>query len=115
MNDTLNRIKVLALNDDNHETVYITLNEYYFNIVDFATKCLLKPHDCTYDVRAIYICDYPEVLENLLGETEFIKGFDLLACISRPAQLFFQDKKKWAERQKAFELFWENGEKWRYA
>ena len=110
----MDSIKVLALNDDNHSKSYVTLGTYYHDCADFVKKCLLKPHTVTYEIREVYICDPSDELATM-DEDEFLRLFDLLACTYDPAELFEQDQKRWEERNRAFELFWKNGDTWRYA
>ena len=63
----LNKIQVLALNDDNHGTCFVTRGSFYSNAADFMHKCLLKPHTEEYEVGFTYICDItPEEEDKLL-------------------------------------------------
>jgi hypothetical protein len=41
--------------------------------------------------------------------------FDLLAITYDPAQLFKDKPEQWKNREIAFDLFWKNGDEWRYA
>ena len=50
-----------------------------------------------------------------MDEDEFMQLFDLLACNYDMDELFKKDPIAWSERKEAFELFWEQGEEWRYA
>ena len=110
----MEKIKVLCLNDDNHSKCYVTRGSYYSDMADFAKERLLKPHICEYEIREVYICDPSNELATM-DEDEFLRLFDLLACTYDPAELFKQDQERWEERNKAFELFWKNGDTWRYA
>ena len=95
-------IKVLALNDDNHETCFVTLGSYFPNSKTFMKECLLKPHTIAYEVRGIYACDeWSEDEEHLLDEY-----FDLLAGNYYPEKLFMISPETWELRNRAFELLW---------
>lgn len=106
-------IKVLCLNDDNHSNCYVTRTSYYHDCAQFAKKCLLAPHNYQYEVRQIDLVDPPTAFANM-DEDEFMRLFDLLACEYRPDELFHEDPLRWSERKRVFELFWVNGEEWRY-
>ena len=110
----MSKIQVIALNDDNHFKCYVTRNSYYHNMADFAKKCLLKPHSIEYEVREVYICDPSDELAKLT-EDEFLYLFDLLANTDDPIQLFEDEPEQWKNRDIAFDLFWKNGDEWRYA
>lgn len=100
-------IQVIALDDDNHAKSYITREKHYSNFADFAKKCLLKPHDCEYEIREVCICEPQGELAEI-AEDEFFDMFDLLdGCID-------PDKTN-EDREAAFNLFWENGEVWHRA
>lgn len=54
-------IKVLALDDDNHEISYVTeKGEYFYGASSFMKNCLLKPHTNTYKVREIVLINIEE-------------------------------------------------------
>lgn len=110
----MSKIQVIALNDDNHSKCYVTRGSYYHDMADFAKECLLKPHTVEYEVREVYICDPSEKLAELT-EDEFLYLFDLLAVTYDPAELFKEKPEQWKNREIAFDLFWENGDEWRYA
>lgn len=110
----MDSIKVLALNDDNHSKCYVTRGSYYHDMADFAKECLLKSHTCEYEVREVYLCDPSEKLAELT-EDEFLYLFDLLALTYDPAELFKTKPEQWKNREIAFDLFWKNGDEWRYA
>ena len=110
----MSKIQVIALNDDNHSKCYVTRGSYYHNMADFAKECLLKPHTVEYEVREVYICDPSGKLAELT-EDEFLCLFDLLAITYDPAELFKENHERWEKREIAFDLFWENGDEWRYA
>ena len=106
-------IKVLCLNDDNHSNCYVTRTSYYHDCAQFAKGCLLAPHNYQFEVRQIDLVDPPEAFVNM-DEDEFMRLFDLLACEYCPDELFHKDPLRWSERKRVFELFWANGEEWRY-
>ena len=110
----MSKIQVIALNDDNHSKCYVTRGSYYHDMADFAKECLLKSHTCEYEIREVYICDPSGKLAELT-EDEFLYLFDLLAITYDPAELFKEDHERWEKREIAFDLFWENGDEWRYA
>ena len=59
-------IKVLALDDDNHEISYITeKGEYFYGASSFMKNCLLKPHANTYKVREIVLINIEENTEQV--------------------------------------------------
>lgn len=110
----MSKTQVIALNDDNHSKCYVTRGSYYPNMANFAKECLLKSHTCEYEVREVYICDPRGKLAELT-EDEFLYLFDLLAITYDPAELFKEKPEQWENREIAFDLFWENGDEWRYA
>lgn len=106
-------IKVLALNDDNHSKCYVTKWDFFSDCATFAKELLLAPHTETYEVREVYICDPQGELANW-DEEKFCDMFSLLDGCS-PDELAERDPEKYRLRQEMFEIFWENGEEWRYA
>lgn len=104
-------IQVIALNDDNHAKSYATREKYYSNFADFAKECLLKPHDCEYEIREVYICEPQGKLAEIFVD-EFLYMFDLLDRSIGPSKI---GKRYDEDRDFAFKLFWENGETWNYA
>lgn len=101
------RVKVLALDDDNHSVCFVTTGSYYSNAANFMQECLLKPHATLYEVRQVALCDFD--IKDIDVDT-FEHWFDLLACTYNPADLFMKDEKLWREREKAFDYFWKYGE-----
>lgn len=106
-------VKVLALNDDNHERCYATKRDLFSNCASFAKELLLNSHMEQYEVREVAII-YPQGALAEMNEDEFNRLFDLLAC-EDPDRLAEGRPDLYKERQAAFDLFWENGEEWRYA
>jgi hypothetical protein len=104
-------IQVICLNDDNHSKSYVTRTSLYHDANHFMKECLLKPHAIGYEVREVYICNPRGELAKL-DEDEFLYMFDLLDLTDNPMRL---DNFSWQNREKAFDLFWENGEVWKYA
>jgi hypothetical protein len=98
----MKKIQVLALNDDNHATCFVTRGSYYSDASEFMKKRLLKPHTVEYDLRFVYICDIDEEEENL---------FDALACEYHPETLYSRDKERFMKREKAFDHLWSVAEK----
>lgn len=70
-------IKVLAMNDDNHDTFYLVQGKEY-NSNSFI-KFLAQPHSEVYEIHYIYICDPPQKYSNLSDE-DWIEKF-YAACI----------------------------------
>lgn len=101
-------IKVLALNDDNHETCFVTYGSYFFNSKQFMKECLLKSHTSIYEVRGVYICEIDEWEENC---EELDEMFDKLACCYYPEKLAQENPQKFNERTAAFDKLWEIAEK----
>ena len=106
-------VKVVALNDDNHPKSYLTRWDLFSNAADFIKELLLTAHNNTYEVREVYICEPQGALAEM-PEEEFCDMFDLLHMYS-PDELAESNPEKFKKRQAAFELFWENGEEWKYA
>jgi hypothetical protein len=93
----MSKIQVLALNDDNHATCFVTRGSFYSDAGEFMKKCLLKPHTVEYDLRFVYIYDIDEEEESI---------FDALTCEYHPETLFDRNPQKWENREKAFEHLW---------
>ena len=56
-------MRVLALNDDNHEDSFTIENgKMYSDPFTFMAKCLALPHNETYEIREFYI--YDDVVRN---------------------------------------------------
>lgn len=106
-------IKVLALNDDDHDTCFVTYGSYYSNAAEFMSECLLKPHTTTYKVVYVPIFDfgYDKELPEWATNEVIEEMFDSLACCYDPAKLFMQNERAWRYREKAFAFFWEYGNK----
>ena len=88
----MNKIRVLALNDDNHETSFHTEGnkEGYCTHMSFI-KMLAKPHDCEYEIRCVYLLDVED------EKTEC--AFDVVQCAG---------KTKLVDYMLAFETLWEH-------
>ena len=51
-------IRVLAMNDDNHEPSFVLEDGTVYSCASrFICNCLAKSHSEEYDVRMFYICD----------------------------------------------------------
>lgn len=51
-------IRVLALNDDNHDTFFMREDGIgYYDAATFIKECLAKAHYIDYEIRGIYLCD----------------------------------------------------------
>ena len=53
----MEKIQVLALNDDNHATSFALRGKVFHNYMSFIRECLAKPHQNEFEIRGIYICD----------------------------------------------------------
>lgn len=107
----MSKIQVIALNDDNHSKIYVTKGRHLGDAANFMKKCLLKPHTDEYKIREVYLCEPPGELAEL-DENEFLYMFDLLYSTQRPIELIDEACEN---RERAFDLFWENGDVWHYA
>ena len=63
-------IRVLAMNDDNHSTHFVTEDGADFSLHEFISK-MAQPHEENYSVRMIFICDLPE-------EDKYVDAFDFV-------------------------------------
>lgn len=103
-------IKVLALNDDNHEICFATMDYVYYSARDFMESCLCKPHGDTYVIRGIHICEPPESFEHL-SDDEWISVFDLVE--QKPVNLFGCGRGEDVMKRIAhFEKLWKEGNKY---
>ena len=104
-------IRVIALNDDNHDTCFVTKDTMYYNAKRFMEGCLLNPHGDQYIIRGVCICDPPNKLAEM-DEDEFCNEFSLLE--HKPQDLIANGGLNLlAKRNDIFEKFWENGrENW---
>lgn len=96
-------IRVLALNDDNHEIVYVGKLEYIGTAKDFIEK-LAKPHTEEYEVREIYAPDYEGEIAG------FIEAFDTLFLTYNVKEGIGDDHKKYLERADIFDAMWDLAE-----
>ena len=110
----MEKIRVLALNDDYHAKTYVTRDNYLGDAADFMKQYLLKPHTQEYEVREIYICDPNGILAEM-AEEDFVFAFELLDLYRDMKELEAKFPEQWKERQLAFDLFWDNAEVWNYA
>ncbi|MBQ8792903.1 MAG: hypothetical protein IJZ62_04820 [Clostridia bacterium] len=68
------KLRVLGLNDDNHETSFHTeCAVHYYNHVGLIEE-LAKPHDFEYEVRWIYLVDFDEDDVQLIEDFEIVSG-----------------------------------------
>lgn len=98
-------IQVLALNDDNHDTCFVTRGSYFHDAADFMKECLLKPHNCEYKVGYVALVDMTG------DEDEDMMIFDRVACEYNPETLFTRDQEAWQKREEAFDYLWSVAEK----
>lgn len=104
--------QVLVLNDDNHSSCFVTRTAYYSNVVSFMRECLLNPHHITYELRQVHICNPADELMALYDNNEdvFINDFDRLAC-TYTDEIDKLTKEENSARIKAFQRFWDHGDK----
>ena len=65
-----NIVRVLAMNDDYHDTHFVMEDGADLNFHEFIIK-MAQPHEEKYSVRMVYICDLPE-------EDKFVDAFDFI-------------------------------------
>lgn len=98
-------IRVLALNDDNHETSFtIEDGRRFYTKFEFITEVLAKPHAEEYVVRGYAIIDEPEgrLADYECEQVDAI--FDLVANDFSCDIVTFEE---------GFDLIWEtSGERW---
>lgn len=63
-------IRVLAMNDDNHATHFVTEDGADFSFHEFIVM-MAWPHKERYSVRMVFICDLPE-------ENKYVDAFDFV-------------------------------------
>lgn len=68
--------KVLALNDDNHDTSFITEDGQYFSDYTGIIQFLATPHLEDYHVRYVYLLNIPE------DNDEATEAFDIRGATS---------------------------------
>lgn len=68
--------KVLALNDDNHDTSFITEDGQYFSDYTGIIQFLAVPHLEDYHIRYVYLLNIPE------DNTEATEAFDIRGATS---------------------------------
>ena len=93
-------IRVLALNDDNHEIVYVGKLEYIGSAIDFIEK-LAKPHTEEYEVREVYAPDYDGEIAG------FTEAFDTLFTTYDVVEGIGDDHKRYLERADIFDAMWD--------
>lgn len=88
----MKKIRVLALNDDNHETSFHTewSKDGYHTHMQFI-QMLAKPHDWEYEVRCVYLLD--------VNDEKTERAFDVVQCAG---------KVKLLDYLLAFETLWEH-------
>lgn len=82
--------RVLALNDDNHDTSFITEDGQYFSDYTGIIQFLATPHLEDYHVRYVYLLNIPE--DNI----EATEAFDILDIRGATSEKF----------NKSFNLLW---------
>lgn len=96
-------IRVLALNDDNHDVVYVGKLEYFGTAEEFIEK-LMQPHTEEYEVRGIFAPDYEGEIAG------FTEAFDTLFLTYNVKEGIGDDHKKYLERADIFDAMWDLAE-----
>ena len=85
----MEKMQVLALDDDYHTINYVTKDCYYYNAEEFMKKCLLKPHDKEYEVRMVRYINLEEDSKEMMAFDYLHRGiksndaFDILWEVSK--------------------------------
>ena len=85
-----NEIRVLALNDDNHDTTFYFDNDATGYDMRGFLKLLSKPHLENYHIRYVYLIDIPD------DDIKAQEAFDVVDCRAR-----------YMPRQEAFDLLYD--------
>ena len=73
-------VRVLALNDDNHETSFtVEDGRRFYNSYEFITELLAKPHAEGYEVRGYAIIDEPKGVLAEYADEHIDSIFDFVA------------------------------------
>jgi hypothetical protein len=92
----MEKIQVLALNDDNHATMFALRGKCFEDAISFMNNCLVKPHSNEFEIRGIYICD----------ENVDIDAFELVETDPK-----YLNEEQFNKRQRAFSALWEVADK----
>ena len=94
-------IRILCMNDGNHETCFVTQNSYY-HLCDFISR-MSQPHTISYEFKHVILDDLPEEDENM---------FSILADDYNPFVLVESEdfQSYFKRRNQTFEYFWDKGE-----
>lgn len=92
-------VKVLIINDDNHENYVCTETATFSTVGRFMKEKLLKPHNEEYVIKFVYVCNPPEALD----DENFDNDFDVLNCGELNNSRYLE----------IFNRFWENGDEYR--
>lgn len=98
----MEKIQVLALNDDNHATSFALRGKVFGNYLSFIRECLAKPHQNEFEIRGIYICDEYEGIDE--------ETMDILFSLVE-ADPKYLDEVEFTQRQRAFSTLWEVADK----
>lgn len=98
----MEKIQVLALNDDNHATNFALRGKVFHSPIDFMKNCLAKPHEHEFEIRGVYLCDEFEDFD----EDTLCQMFDLVE--TDPKHL---NEAETIKRQRAFSTLWEIADK----
>ena len=98
----MEKIQVLALNDDNHAISFALRGKVFSNYMSFIRECLAKPHQNEFEIRGIYICDYYEGID--------METMDILFSLVETDPKYL-DGAKLVQRQRAFSTLWEVADK----
>lgn len=90
------KVRILGLNDDIHQTFFITQDNKNYYTVNQLINMLAKPHNNEIEVKTINIFDLETEEENT--------AFEILDAVSRKTMVI-----SYEEYQKLFNILWEVG------
>ena len=98
-------VRVLCLNDDNHDAQFVTEDWHiYSDVNSFITHRLAQPHTDNYEVRGFHLCDHDDIPG--ISEEDVIRLFDIaLGRIDVPEN----------EWRAVFETLWHHSSEWWHA
>jgi hypothetical protein len=98
-------VRVLCLNDDNHDAQFVTEDWYiYSDVNSFITHRLAQPHTDNYEVRGFHLCDHDDIPG--ISEEDVIRLFDI--ALGR----FNVPENEW---RAVFETLWHHSSEWWHA
>lgn len=97
----MDKIRIIALDDDNHDTYFSSENGQTFDNPRELVLFLAKPHEVEYEVRGFALCDYDDELE--ASESEVDMMFSAVAGNRTYEDFPFE---------KSFETLWAYSSEW---